>query len=59
MLYELCKRKAIFDARTFLANFFQILQILLFCVPFYNLLEKVGKQATHSFKSDTPMMDAM
>ncbi|KAG8526312.1 uncharacterized protein KY384_000305 [Bacidia gigantensis] len=36
-----------------------VLQILLFCVPFYAFLEKVGKQAVHSFKSDTPMMDAM
>lgn len=59
MLYELCKRKVISNVLTYLANALQILQILVFCVPFYNLLEKVGKQATHSFKSDTPMMDAM
>ncbi|SLM33874.1 ubiquitin c-terminal [Lasallia pustulata] len=36
-----------------------ILQILLFCTPFYDFLDKVGKQAMHSFKSDTPMVDAM
>lgn len=37
----------------------QILQILVFCVPFYNFLENIGTQAAHSFKSDTPLMDAM
>ncbi|KAL8841777.1 MAG: hypothetical protein Q9170_000810 [Blastenia crenularia] len=36
-----------------------VLQILIFCVPFYNLLEKLGKRATHSFKSETPLVDAM
>ncbi|MCJ1405233.1 hypothetical protein MMC11_008460 [Xylographa trunciseda] len=36
-----------------------ILQILVFCVPFYKFLDQVGKQAVHSFKSDTPMLDAM
>lgn len=38
---------------------FQILQILVFCVPFYIFLEKIGKKAAHSFKSETPLMDAM
>ena len=37
----------------------QVLQILVFCVPFYNFLDQVGKQAAHSFKSDTPLVDAM
>ena len=36
-----------------------VLQVLLFCVPFYDFLENVSKNATHSFKSETPMMDAM
>lgn len=37
----------------------QILQILLFCTPFYNFLDRVGKQVAHNFKSETPLMDAM
>ncbi|KAI9716526.1 MAG: hypothetical protein M1812_005257 [Candelaria pacifica] len=36
-----------------------ILQILAFCVPFYEFLDQVGKRAAHSFKSDTPLVDAM
>ncbi|KAL8719104.1 MAG: hypothetical protein Q9225_003839 [Loekoesia sp. 1 TL-2023] len=36
-----------------------VLQILIFCVPFHNLLEKLGRRATHSFKSETPLVDAM
>ncbi|MCJ1288113.1 hypothetical protein MMC26_007468 [Xylographa opegraphella] len=36
-----------------------ILQILVFCVPFHRFLDQVGKQAVYSFKSDTPMLDAM
>lgn len=36
-----------------------ILQVLVFCVPFYNFLEQIGRRAVHSFKSDTPLMDAM
>ena len=31
----------------------------MFCTPFYDFLDKVGKQAVHSFKSDTPLVDAM
>lgn len=42
-----------------LINGAQVLQILLFCVPFYSFLDSVGKRAAHSFKSDTPMLDAM
>ena len=37
----------------------QILQVLVFCVPFYTFLDQVGKRAAHSFKNDTPLMDAM
>lgn len=36
-----------------------VLQVLVFCVPFYDFLEQVGKNAKHSFKSDTPLIDAM
>ncbi|KAL8952381.1 MAG: hypothetical protein Q9222_001717 [Ikaeria aurantiellina] len=36
-----------------------VLQILLFCVPFYDLLEKLGTSVAHSFKSETPLIDAM
>lgn len=36
-----------------------ILQVLMFCVPFYDFLNQVGKRAAHSFKSDTPLLDAM
>ncbi|KAL8829932.1 MAG: hypothetical protein Q9191_001725 [Dirinaria sp. TL-2023a] len=36
-----------------------ILQVLVFCVPFYTFLDQVGKRAAHSFKNDTPLMDAM
>lgn len=36
-----------------------ILQVLLFCVPFYNFLDQVAKRAVHSFKSETPLVDAM
>ncbi|OAX80749.1 hypothetical protein ACJ72_04915 [Emergomyces africanus] len=36
-----------------------ILQILVFCVPFYEFLDKIGRRAVHSFKSDLPLIDAM
>ncbi|KAF1841327.1 cysteine proteinase [Cucurbitaria berberidis CBS 394.84] len=36
-----------------------ILQVLLFCVPFYTFLDQVAKRAVHSFKSETPLVDAM
>ena len=29
------------------------------CVPFYAFLGEVARQAVHSFKSQTPMLDAM
>ena len=41
------------------ANISQILQVLLFCVPFYDFLDQVAKRAVHSFKSETPLVDAM
>ncbi|KND88361.1 putative ubiquitin carboxyl-terminal hydrolase 3 [Tolypocladium ophioglossoides CBS 100239] len=36
-----------------------VLQVLMFCVPFYDFLGQVSKRAIHSFKSDTPLVDAM
>lgn len=36
-----------------------ILQVLLFCVPFYDFLDQVAKRAAHSFKSETPLVDAI
>ncbi|CAI6336908.1 unnamed protein product [Periconia digitata] len=36
-----------------------ILQMLVFCVPFYDFLDQVAKRAVHSFKSETPLVDAM
>lgn len=36
-----------------------VLQGLTFCTPFYDFLDQVGKNAVHSFKSETPMLDAM
>ncbi|KAB8356396.1 hypothetical protein FH972_023979 [Carpinus fangiana] len=36
-----------------------ILQVLVFCKPFYEFLDQVGKRAVHSFKSDTPLIEAM
>ncbi|ORY00441.1 hypothetical protein BCR34DRAFT_627955 [Clohesyomyces aquaticus] len=36
-----------------------ILQVLVFCVPFYDFLDQVAKRAAHNFKSETPLVDAM
>lgn len=36
-----------------------VLQVLVFCSPFYNFLDQVSKKAAHSFKSETPLIDAM
>ncbi|KAF3931691.1 hypothetical protein ABW19_dt0202893 [Dactylella cylindrospora] len=36
-----------------------ILQALLFCGPFFVFLESIGKNVAHSFKSETPLIDAM
>ncbi|ODA80695.1 hypothetical protein RJ55_03654 [Drechmeria coniospora] len=36
-----------------------VLQVLMFCVPFYDFLCQVSKRAVHSFKSETPLVDAM
>ncbi|KAF9880740.1 ubiquitin carboxyl-terminal hydrolase [Colletotrichum karsti] len=36
-----------------------VLQVLLFCGPFYDFLDQVSKKAVHKFKSSTPVTDAM
>ncbi len=30
-----------------------------FCAPFYDFLDQTAKRAVHSFKSETPLVDAM
>ncbi|KAF4995066.1 hypothetical protein FDECE_12921 [Fusarium decemcellulare] len=40
-------------------NSTKVLQVLMFCVPFYDFLSQISKRAVHSFKSDTPLIDAM
>jgi ubiquitin carboxyl-terminal hydrolase 10 len=51
-------RSALFS-KTINSLTFQVLQILIFCVPFYDFLDKIALKATHQFKSDTPVIDAM
>ncbi|KAI2206211.1 hypothetical protein LOZ16_005204 [Ophidiomyces ophidiicola] len=36
-----------------------ILQVLVFCVPFYNFLDRISRRAAHAFKSELPLLDAM
>ncbi|KAJ6784679.1 hypothetical protein PWT90_00422 [Aphanocladium album] len=36
-----------------------VLQVLMFCSPLYDFLDQVSKRAAHSFKSETPLLDAM
>ncbi|KAM0432363.1 hypothetical protein ACHAPT_004905 [Fusarium lateritium] len=36
-----------------------VLQVLMFCVPFFDFLSQISKRAVHSFKSETPLIDAM
>ncbi|EAS37112.3 ubiquitin C-terminal hydrolase [Coccidioides immitis RS] len=36
-----------------------VLQVLVFCVPFYDFLDRVSRRAAHSFKSELPLLDAM
>ncbi|KAI1108231.1 cysteine proteinase [Nemania sp. NC0429] len=36
-----------------------VLQALVFCTPFYDFLDQVSKKVAHSFKSETPLIDAM
>ncbi|KAK9325998.1 hypothetical protein V1517DRAFT_312398 [Lipomyces orientalis] len=36
-----------------------ILQILLYCVPFYSFVDTMGKKLTHRFNSETPILDSL
>ncbi|KAK9245344.1 hypothetical protein V1506DRAFT_538705 [Lipomyces tetrasporus] len=36
-----------------------ILQILLYCVPFYSFVDTMGKELTHRFNSETPILDSL
>lgn len=36
-----------------------VLQILVFCVPFHQFLDFVGRRATHSFQSKEPLIDSL
>ncbi|KAK3711840.1 hypothetical protein LTR37_009358 [Vermiconidia calcicola] len=36
-----------------------MLQVLVFCSPFYTFLDQVRQRTVHSMKSDTPLIDAM
>ncbi|KIW92592.1 uncharacterized protein Z519_06439 [Cladophialophora bantiana CBS 173.52] len=36
-----------------------VLQVLVFCLPFYDFIAKLADRAPHSFKSDTPLIDAI
>lgn len=59
MLYEFGKSFTSVPESTTHAYLAQILQVLVFCIPFYDFLDQVGKRAAHTFKSDTPLLDAM
>ncbi|PBP15389.1 putative ubiquitin carboxyl-terminal hydrolase 10 [Diplocarpon rosae] len=37
----------------------KVLQVLIFCTPFFRFLDQVSKRAIHNFKSETPLIDAM
>ncbi|ROT41484.1 cysteine proteinase [Sodiomyces alkalinus F11] len=36
-----------------------VLQVLLYCVPFYDFLDQIAEKVPLSFKSQTPILDAM
>ncbi|OQV07640.1 hypothetical protein CLAIMM_12044 [Cladophialophora immunda] len=36
-----------------------VLQVLVFCLPFYDFIAKLADRAPHTFKSDTPLIDAI
>ncbi|KAF6817967.1 ubiquitin thiolesterase [Colletotrichum sojae] len=36
-----------------------VLQVLLFCAPFYDFLDQVSKKASHKFNSETPVLDVL
>ncbi|KAG4302317.1 hypothetical protein PCANB_001425 [Pneumocystis canis] len=36
-----------------------ILQVLVFCIPFYNLLDEIGKKMAHNFVNNTSLINAL
>lgn len=36
-----------------------VLQVLMYCSPFYDFLDQISKRAVYSFNSETPLLDAM
>jgi ubiquitin C-terminal hydrolase len=36
-----------------------VLQVLLFCPPFYNLLDAIRRQVAHKIASQTPLLDSL
>ncbi|RAH78473.1 cysteine proteinase [Aspergillus japonicus CBS 114.51] len=36
-----------------------VLQVLVFCVPFYQFMDHIGRRASHSFTNNYPMIDAL
>lgn len=36
-----------------------VLQALLYCPPFYNLLDTIGRNVVHKISSQTPLLDAL
>lgn len=36
-----------------------VLQVLVFCVPFYDFVDQLGKRSAHRFKNDTPLVEAI
>lgn len=62
MLYEFCEfpsLRSLSSLGGIDAHIKKVLQILLFCVPFYEFLERVGQRSRHSFKDVTPLLDAL
>ena len=59
MLHELRKSKYYHEGVIRTLTSLQILQVLVFCAPFYDFLDQVRQRTVHSLKSDTPLVDAM
>ncbi|KAK6584254.1 hypothetical protein PZA11_003984 [Diplocarpon coronariae] len=36
-----------------------VLQVLIFCTPFFSFLDQMSKRAVHNLKGETPLIDAM